>query len=94
METPTTDLRGLDRIRDQVREFILQSFFYGHPADLVNDEMPLVEYGGVDQTGVLEIAEFIEETYGVQVAEGDLTPENFDSVEGIARFIWFGLANS
>lgn len=94
METSTTDLRGLDRIRDQVREFILQSFFYGHPADLTDDEMLLVEYGGVDQTGVLEIAEFIEETYGVRVAQDDLTQENFDSVEGVARYIWFGLANA
>jgi acyl carrier protein len=94
METPTTGPRGLDRIREQIREFILESFFYGRAAELVDDEMPLVEYGGIDQTGVLEIAEFLEETYGVRVEESDLTPENFDSVEGIARFVYTSLANS
>lgn len=94
METSTTGLAGLNRIRGQVRDFVQQSFFYGRPSELVDDEMPLVEYGGVDETGVLEIAEFIEETYGVRVDEADLTPENFDSVEGIARYIYASLANS
>ncbi len=94
METSTTGLSGLNLIRDQVREFISQNFFYDGSGRMVPDDMPLVERGGLDPTGILEIALFIEETYGAQVDEADLTPENFDTVASIARFIYMRLANT
>ncbi len=93
METSATGLHGLNIIRQQIREFITQNFFYDGSGRVVPDDMPLVERGGLDQTGVLEIALFIEETYGVQVDEADLTPDNFDTVESIARFVFARLAN-
>ncbi|HEU0028680.1 MAG TPA: acyl carrier protein [Ktedonobacterales bacterium] len=93
METSATGLRGLNLIRQQVREFIAQSFFYDGSGAPLADDMPLVETGAIDQTGILEIALFIEETFGVLVDEADLTPENFDTVESIARFIYLRLAN-
>jgi acyl carrier protein len=93
METSATGLRGLNLIRQQVREFISQSFFYDGSAARLADDTPLVETGAIDQTGILEIALFIEETYGVQVDETDLTPENFDTMESIAQFIYLRLAN-
>ncbi|HEX9036406.1 MAG TPA: acyl carrier protein [Ktedonobacterales bacterium] len=94
MEPTATGLRGLNLIRQQVREFIMQNFFYGGLGQPLTDDLLLVERGGLDQTGVLEIAMFIEETYGVQVDEADLTPENFDTIDNIARFIYLHLANS
>lgn len=94
MDTSATDLRGLNIIRQQIREFITQNFFYDGSGQPVTDDMPLVERGALDQTGVLEIALFIEETYGAQVDEADLTPENFDTVDSIARFVYMRLANS
>lgn len=94
METSATGLRGLNLIRQQMREFIAQSFFYDGSTEPLTDDTPLVESGALDQTGVLEIALLIEETYGVQVDEADLTPENFDTVDSIARFIYTRLANA
>jgi acyl carrier protein len=94
METSATGLRGLNLIRQQIREYITQNFFYDGSGRTIPDDLPLVERGGLDQTGILEIALFIEETYGAQVDETDLTPENFDTVENIARFVYTRLANS
>lgn len=94
METSATGLRGQNLIRQQMREFIAQNFFYDGSGEPLTDDMPLVERGALDQTGVLELALFIEETYGVQVDETDLTPENFDTVNSIARFVYLRLANS
>lgn len=94
MEPAATGMRGYNLVRQQVREFVGQNFFYGGIGEPLTDDLPLVERGGLDQTGVLEIAMFIEETYGVRVDEGDLTPEHFDTIENIARFILLRLANS
>jgi acyl carrier protein len=94
MEPTATSARGLNLVRQQVREFVAQNFFYGGLELPLTDDLPLVERGGLDQTGVLEIAMFLEETYGVRVDEADLTPENFDSIDNIARYIYLHLANS
>lgn len=94
MEPTATSVRGPNLVRQQVREFVAQNFFYGGLGLKLTDDLPLVERGGLDQTGVLEIALFLEETYGVRVDETDLTPENFDTIDNIARFVLLRLANS
>lgn len=94
MEPTATSVRGLNLVRQQVREFVAQNFFYGGLGLPLTDDLELVERGGLDQTGVLEIALFLEETYGVRVDETDLTPENFDTIDNIARFVLLRLANS
>ena len=94
MEPTATSILGLNLVRQQVREFVAQNFFYGGMGQPLTDDLELVERGGLDQTGVLEIAMFLEETYGVRVDEPDLTPENFDSIDNIARFVLLRLANS
>jgi len=41
----------------------------------------------VDSTGILELVSFIEERYGVRVADGDIVPANLDTIDNIAAFI-------
>jgi acyl carrier protein len=43
--------------------------------------------GILDSLGTLRLVVFIEETYGIQVADGELIPENFDTVERLAKYI-------
>lgn len=90
----TTALMGLSLIRQQIHEYIVTNFLFdGSSTPLDNDE-PLVERNIIDQTGVLEVALFIEETYGVQVDAADAIPENFDTVNAIANYVYHRLANS
>jgi acyl carrier protein len=37
--------------------------------------------------GVMELVHFVEEAFGVKVADDDLTPDNFDSVERLAEYV-------
>ena len=41
----------------------------------------------LDQTGIIEMVLFLEDTYGFEVPEIDLTPENFDTVANIADYV-------
>jgi len=43
--------------------------------------------GVLDSLGTLRLVVFIEETYSIQVADGELIPENFDTVERLAKYI-------
>jgi acyl carrier protein len=54
------------------------------PGDLTND-FPLS--GRVDSLGLLEMVTFIEEEFGVTVANTELVPKNFDSLGGMVRFV-------
>jgi acyl carrier protein len=47
----------------------------------------LLEAGVIDSMGVLELVSFIEKQYRIAVAEDEMMPENFDSVDAIAAFI-------
>lgn len=74
-------------IREQIRDYITQNFLFdGTPAQL-DDSASLLEQGIVDTTGVLELVLFVEETYGFNVGQIDLLPENFDSVDNLVRYV-------
>lgn len=73
-------------IQDQVREFILESFYVSDPAELT-DDVSLIESGVVDSTGMLEVILFLEGTYGIRVLDTDTTPENLETLSRIAAFV-------
>jgi acyl carrier protein len=43
--------------------------------------------GIIDSTGLLELVNFLEGQYGISVEEGDLIPENLDSIAQLAGFL-------
>lgn len=51
------------------------------------DDVSLLEEGIMDSTGVLDLVMFIEETFGIQVKDEELIPENLDSVDRLVAFI-------
>jgi acyl carrier protein len=78
---------SLDFIKKQIVEFIGRDFLYdGNMLDL-GENVSLLENGIIDQTGVLELVLFVEDTYGFATPESDLTPENFDTISNIAKYV-------
>lgn len=71
---------------EQVRTFVVATFLLGEGARLRDDDS-FLEQGVIDSTGVLELISWIEETYGVEVVDGELVPENFDSVDNVAAYL-------
>ncbi len=77
---------GAAEFRARVREFIFKTFYVAdHQA--LRDDTSLLEAGLVDSTGVLEIIQFIEATFGVHVEDDEIVPENLDSVERLAAYV-------
>jgi acyl carrier protein len=73
--------------RQAIRQFIAENFYVSDPAWLEDDEASLTAAGIVDSTGMLEVIAFVERMLGVQVADDELLPENFDSIARIAAFV-------
>ncbi len=77
---------------DQIRNYILENFLFTSSADAFADSDSFLERGIIDSTGVLELIFFVEEQFGIKVADQDMIPDNFDSVNNIARFVQGKLA--
>ncbi|BCO07658.1 acyl carrier protein [Desulfolithobacter dissulfuricans] len=71
----------------KIRQFIFDNFLFdAGEEDLGNDDS-FLEQGVIDSTGVLELVEWLEETFDIKVEDEELVPENLDSVNLLARFI-------
>ncbi|MBF6590206.1 MAG: acyl carrier protein [Ktedonobacterales bacterium] len=87
MANDVTGAAPLEAIRRELREYIGTNFMLDGGTTRLDDDSSLVEEGIVDPTGVLELVLWVEESYGIHIAETDLGPENFDSINGLARYI-------
>lgn len=72
--------------KQQIRQFITTNFYVAPEADLT-DEASLLDLGIIDSTGVLEVIAFLEDTFGIEVADEELLPENLESIGRIAAFV-------
>ena len=72
--------------RDQVRQFITSNFYVPDPQALA-DETSFLDTGIIDSTGVLELVAFLQEQFGVVLEDGEIVPENLDSVANIVGLI-------
>ncbi len=74
-------------IKEQVRDFIIENFLFGEGGEDLKDDDSFLEKGIIDSTGVLELVEWLEETFGFKVEDEELVPENLDSVNNLEAFI-------
>lgn len=71
----------------QIRHFILENFLYTNDESKLRDSDSFLEKGIVDSTGILELLMFVEDTFGFEVADEEVLPDNFDSVERLTRYV-------
>lgn len=73
--------------REELRRFVIDNFLFGQNGDNLQDSASFLEAGIVDSTGVLELVTFIEQRFGIAMRDGDLVPENLDTIDNAVRFI-------
>jgi len=76
----------MNRIERTLREFLLQ--FPG--ARKIRDLKPgdsLLRRGLLDSMGVIKTVAFCEETFGIEIRDEEVIPENFESVRALSRLI-------
>jgi acyl carrier protein len=73
-------------IVSSIRQFIAGNFPATRHRALRDTDM-LLERGLIDSTGVLELVDFLESEFKVSVADEELIPDNFQSIERIALYV-------
>lgn len=74
-------------IKQQVRRFILTNYLFTEDESRLSDTESLMKSGVMDSTGILELIMFMEETFGLKLADDEMLPENLDSVANAVGFI-------
>ena len=74
-------------VAKEVGDFIASELLLGRNSSAPAPDDDLLAKGLVDSHGVMELVGFLEERYGISVADEDLTPENFQSLVRIEEFV-------
>lgn len=74
-------------LRTQLRAFLATNFLLSSEEFPYDDDASLMEQGVVDSTGVLELILFLEQEFGVKVADAEATPRNLDTVRRILAYV-------
>ena len=69
-----------------IRQFIIENFRFGEDGNL-KEETSFLESGIIDSTGILELVSFLEEQFGISVADEELIPENLDSIANVRAYL-------
>lgn len=76
-----------DTIKAELRNFIVENFLFGDDSHPLEGGTSLIENDLIDSTGVLELVSFLEERFGIAVADADIVPANLDSIDRIAAYV-------
>lgn len=72
-------------IRQQIHDHVVSTFLFD--SGDIADDASLLDEGVVDSMGVLGLVLFVEEQFGIAVAEREVVPDNFDSIDALAAFV-------
>jgi len=73
-------------IKDQIREYIHESAKYAGVTGLT-DDTSLIEAGVIDSLQLVRVVSFLEDTFGVSVADEEIVPKNFESINGMEKLV-------
>jgi acyl carrier protein len=74
-------------IEKDICAFIQESFLYREQREPLAENESLLEAGLIDSTGVLELVGFLEQHFGIRIADAEMVPANLDSLRGLATFV-------
>jgi acyl carrier protein len=77
----------MDKIKEDVRDFILREFFPDEDAKQLGDDVALASTRLLDSLSMLRLVAFLEENYGFEAAPSEVTFENLDTITAIASYV-------
>jgi acyl carrier protein len=76
----------MNAISSDILEFLKSRGFLDGRKSLTDHES-LTETGVIDSIGLLQLVDYLESTYKVEIPMELITPENFDTLSGISQSV-------
>lgn len=74
-------------VKDTLRGYIIEYAQIEPDEPDFSDDVDLFDYGFVDSLGATEIVLFLEETFGVEITQADITLYPMNSINEIAEVV-------
>ena len=78
---------NMQGMKKDLRSFIVMNYLFGDVDRDFADEDSFLETGIMDSTGILELIEFVEDTFTIRIKDDEMLPENLDSIHNLCTFI-------
>lgn len=76
----------MSEVSQKISEFITSSLLLDSTVDIPGTPS-FLEAGIIDSTGVLELVQFLEETWEISVKDEEMVPANLDSLAKLEAFV-------
>jgi len=81
------------RILEGLEKFLLTEIAVDLGKKSLDPNEDLLEQGIIDSLGIMKLVLFLEESYGIQVDDQDITPENFQCLNSMVKYVEQQLQN-
>lgn len=76
----------MEEIKEKVREFIIDAA-QRKGMEVAGDDESLTENGVIDSLVIFRLVSFLEDNFGIRIADEEIVNENFRSVNAIESFV-------
>ena len=77
----------MDRDARPIRAFIVERLAPATGRTQLADDEDLIDTGVVDSLGIFQLVAFLEERFGIAIADTEITPDNFATIERIEQLV-------
>jgi len=71
----------------KLRKYILETYLFTTDDSALANDDSFLDKGIIDSTGILELVMYLEEEFGLAVADEELLPDNLDSINNLVKFV-------
>ena len=76
----------MEEVKDKVREFIIDAA-QRKGLTVANDDDSMTENGVIDSLVIFRLVSFLEDNFGIRIADEEIVNENFRSINAIESFV-------
>ncbi|MGQ9560731.1 MAG: acyl carrier protein [Candidatus Oleimicrobiaceae bacterium] len=77
----------MEQMKQTIIDYIKKEYLDEEDDTEITATTPLISGGIVDSFSMVSLKVFLEKEYGVQIPDAKVTPEAFDTVEGIVSLV-------
>jgi acyl carrier protein len=78
--------KSMHTTEETIRRFLIDNAWLEKDKALLRHDS-LLEQGVIDSMAMLELVNFLEGLYDIEIPDDDLMPENFDSLASIVAYV-------
>ncbi len=77
----------LSQIMEEMRTYVRSRFEIGESDAVFDDDVHLFDYGYIDSFGAVDLTQFSESKYGIEISNDDLIMHPLNTIREISVFV-------